>query len=132
MVYLYWLGIESVSLFVTKEVVRMGDVLMADIDITTLIAASSVLVVLSIQLLLCFKTKRLLLRLLPLFVLTASTVFLFIMMRITTDWGAIGYAILFVFSGVLLAFSGMAWGIWAIIKLIKGNTRHSSNSNLSS
>ena len=94
-----------------------------------LIAVSSILLVLAIQLLLCFKVKNLFFRLLPSFVLTASTIFLFIMMRITTDWGAIGYAILFVFSGVLLVFSGIAWGIWAIIKLIK---KRKCNSNLSS
>ena len=41
------------------------------------------------------------------------------MIRVTTDWDAFGYAILFVFSVVLLIFSGIAWGVWAIIKLIK-------------
>ena len=97
----------------------MGDVWIRDIEITTLIAVSSILMVLPIQLLLCFKVKKLFFRLLPSFVLTATTIFLFILMRITTDWDAIGYAILFVFSGVLLMFSGIAWGVWAIVKLIK-------------
>ena len=97
----------------------MGDVWIRDIEITTLIAVSSILMVLPIQLLLCFKAKKLFFRLLPSFVLTATTIFLFILMRITTDWDAIGYAILFVFSGVLLMFSGIAWGVWAIVKLIK-------------
>ena len=97
----------------------MGDIWIRDIEITTLIAVSSVLIVLPVQLLLCFKVKKLFLRLLPSFVLTATTIFLFIMMRITTDWDAIGYAILFVFSGVLLIFCGIAWGVWAIVKFIK-------------
>lgn len=97
----------------------MGDVWIRDIEITTLIAISSVLIVLPIQLLLCFKVKKLVLRLLPSLVLTATTVFLFIRMRMATDWDAIGYAILGVFSGVLLVFSGIAWGVWAIIKLVK-------------
>ena len=97
----------------------MGDIWIRDIEITTLIAVSSILIVLPIQLLLCFKVKKLLLRLLPSLVLTATTVFLFIMMRTATDWNAIGYAILGVFSGVLLIFSGLAWGIWAIVIAIK-------------
>lgn len=97
----------------------MGDIWIRDIEITTLITVSSILIVLPIQLLLCFKVKKLLLRLLPSLVLTATTVFLFIMMRTATDWNAIGYAILGVFSGVLLIFSGLAWGIWAIVIAIK-------------
>lgn len=102
----------------------MGDIWIRDLDFTTLIAVFSVLIVLPIQLLLCFKAKKLFLKLLPLFILTATTVFFFIMMKITTDWDAIGYAILFIFSGVLLIFSGIAWGVWAIIKLIKKKKRN--------
>ena len=97
----------------------MSDISIRDIAITTLIAVSSILIVFPLQLLLCFKTKKLLLRLLPSLLLTVTTVFLFIMIRVTTDWDAFGYAILFVFSVVFLIFSGIAWGVWAIIKLIK-------------
>lgn len=97
----------------------MLDASIRDIDITTLIAVSSILIVFPVQLLLCFKAKKLLLRLLPSLLLTITTVFLFIMMRTTTDWDAVGYAILFIFSAVLLIFSGIAWSVWAIIKLIK-------------
>ena len=103
----------------TKEVIRMGDVWIGDTEIITLIAISSILMLFPIQLLLCFKVKKLFLKLLPSFVFAISTIFLFIMMRTTTDWDAIGYAILFVFSGVLLIFSGIAWGIWSIVKIIK-------------
>lgn len=88
------------------------------------------LTVLAIQLLLCFKVKILFFRLLPSFVLTASTIIFFTMMRLATDWDAIGYAILFVFSGVLLIFSGIAWVIWAIVKLIKKRKGNQANSNL--
>ena len=93
----------------------MGDVWIRDIEITTLIVISSVLIVLPIQLLLCFKVKRLLIRLLPTMLFTATTIFLFSMMYTAQDWDAIGYAILGVFSGVLLIFSRLAWGIWAIV-----------------
>ena len=90
-----------------------------DIEVTTLIAITSVLVVLPIQLLLCFKVKPVFLRLLPTILLTATTVFLFAMMTTSRDWDAIGYAVLGVFSGVLLIFSGIGWGIWAIVRCIK-------------
>ena len=97
----------------------MGDMWIRDIEVTTLIAITSVLVVLPIQLLLCFKVKPVFLRLLPTILLTATTVFLFAMMTTSRDWDAIGYAVLGVFSGVLLIFSGIGWGIWAIVRCIK-------------
>lgn len=90
-----------------------------DIEVTTLIAITSVLVVLPIQLLLCFKVKSVFLRLLPSLLLTATTILFFTMMATSRDWDAIGYAVLGVFSGVLLIFSGVGWGIWAIVRCIK-------------
>lgn len=97
----------------------MGDMWIRDIEITSLIAISSVLVVLPIQLLLCFKVKSVFLRLLPSILLTATTILLFTMMTTSRDWDAIGYAVLGVFSGVLLIFSGIGWGIWAIVRCIR-------------
>lgn len=97
----------------------MGDMWIRDIEITTLIAITSVLVVLPIQLLLCFKVKPVFLRLLPSILLTATTILLFTMMATSRDWDAIGYAVLGVFSGVLLIFSGIGWGIWAIVRCIR-------------
>ena len=97
----------------------MGDIWIRDTEITTLIVLCSVLIVLPIQLLLCFKVKKLFLRLLPSLIFAATTVFLFTMMRLATDWDALGYAIVGIFSGALLIFSGIAWGIWAIAKCMK-------------
>jgi len=97
----------------------MGDMWIRDIEVTTLIAITSVLVVLPIQLLLCFKVKPVFLRLLPSILLTGTTILLFAMMAASRDWDAIGYAVLGVLSGVLLIFSGIGWGIWAIVRCIK-------------
>ena len=96
----------------------MGDMWIRDIEVTTLIAITSVLVVLPIQLLLCFKVKPIFLRLLPSILLTGTTILLFAMMAASRDWDAIGYAVLGVFSGVLLIFSGIGWGIWGLVALI--------------
>ena len=97
----------------------MGDMWIRDIEVTTLIAITSVLVVLPIQLLLCFKVKPVFLRLLPSILLTGTTILLFAMMATSRDWDAIGYAVLGVFSGVLLIFSGIGWGIWGLVALIR-------------
>ena len=77
----------------------MGDMWIRDVEITSLIAISSVFVVLPIQLLLCFKVKPIFLRLLPSILLTGTTILLFAMMAASRDWDAIGYAVLGVFSG---------------------------------
>lgn len=90
-----------------------------DIDIATVMIAVSVLIAFPIQLLLCFKVKNLFLRLLPSLVLVTAAASFFILMRAATDWSAIGYAVLFVLSGVLLASCGLAWGTWAVVSLIK-------------
>ena len=90
-----------------------------DIDITTVIIVASVLIAFPIQLLLCFKVKTLFLRLTPSLVLVTASASFFILMKVATDWSAIGYAVLFVLSGVLLASCGLAWGIWAVVSLIK-------------
>ena len=97
----------------------MGDMWIRDVEVTTLIAITSVLVVLPIQLLLCFKVKPIFLRLLPSILLTGTTILLFAMMAASRDWDAIGYAVLGVFSGVLLIFSGIGWGIWGLVALIR-------------
>ena len=87
--------------------------------ITTIVVICSILFALTIQLLLCLKVKNILIRLLPSLLFTASTIYLFIMMKVTTDWGAIGYALLFLFSVVLLASVVVGWGVWGIIRLIR-------------
>ena len=99
----------------------MGDAWVRDIGIILLMVTVSLLIVLPLQLLLCFKGTRRFLRMLPSIVLAAGTLILFIMMRVAKDWNAVGYAILSVFFGVLLLASGIAWGVWAIIKLIRKN-----------
>ena len=79
----------------------------------------SVLIVLPIQLWLCFKVKRPGFRVLPAILLALCTLFLFVMSTLTKDWDSVGYILLSVYSGALLAFDGVAWGVYAIIRLVK-------------
>lgn len=96
----------------------MGDVWIGNIEFTTFIAICSVLIILPMQLLLCIKIKNIFIRLLPSILLAVTTIFLFCMMYSAKDWDAIGYAILGVFSGVLLIVSGISWCIWAVVRAI--------------
>ena len=97
----------------------MFDLLARDTWIVLLIAAAAVLIVLPLQLALCFKARRRLFRLLPTVLLALLSLVFYSMKYVVKDWSALVYAILAVFSGVMFVFSGLAWGIWAISKRIR-------------
>ncbi len=73
---------------------------------------------LPIQLLLCFKARRLIVRLLPVLLLLLATVILAVMLFTADGWDAFGYLILIYISGGMLAVCGLGWGIWGLSKLI--------------
>ena len=83
----------------------------------------SAVVLLPFQLFLCFKVKKLILRLLPvtaLFVLASA----FIISSFTASgWDAIGYILLALFTGFMIIACGIGWGIWAIYRVIKKSSR---------
>ena len=104
----------------------MFDLWARDTEITALIAIFAVLIILPIQLFLCFRAKKLLVKLLPAILLVVAVIAFYTLIFVIKDRSAIGYGILAIVSEVLLFFSGIAWGIWAIAKLIqkKSKRRH--------
>lgn len=97
----------------------MVDLWARDTVIMLLITLPAVLIVLPVQLLLCFKAKRRWVKLLPTILFAVLTPALYAVALMVHDWSAFVYLILAVFSGVLLLFSGLAWGIWGIVKLVR-------------
>ena len=95
----------------------MTDLWLRDTWIIAATTAAAILVVLPVQLLLCFKAKKLLVQLLAAILLAASVVIFCAMMVLARDWSALIYVILAFFSGALLLFDGIGWGIWAIARL---------------
>ena len=93
----------------------MFDTWIGEVDSTTLFVTAAVLVVFPVQLLLCFKSKKLRVKLLPSIFLIVAVIFFFAMMFVAQDWDAVGYAILGALSGALLVISGIAWAVWAIV-----------------
>lgn len=85
-------------------------------DTPTLVVILSVIGVLVIQLLLCTRVKRTLVRLIPVILLTLSTAVLFICSITVGGWDAFGFLFFALFSFVLLAVCGIVWGIWAIVR----------------
>ena len=97
----------------------MFDIWIGDIELTTAVLIFSVILLLPAQLLLCFKVKSKLLRLLPVIMLFISMLF-FIAMAITaTGWDNLVYIFLAIFTGCMLFMCSVSWGIWAITKFIK-------------
>ena len=97
----------------------MVDLWARDTGIMLIITLPAVLVVLPMQLLLCFKARRRWVKRLPAILFAALTPALYAVALMVHDWSAFVYLILAVFSGVVLLFCGLAWGIYAIVTLVK-------------
>lgn len=97
----------------------MFDVWMGDIELTTAVLIFSVVVLLPVQLLLCFKIKSRIIRLLPVILLSIPTICFAVMSVATMGWDGLGYIFLAAFTGFMLLMCGVGWGIWKICKLIK-------------
>ena len=97
----------------------MFDVWLGEIELTEVIVYLSVLAMIPLQLFLCFKVKNKVLRLLPAGILTLLILIFICMIQVADGWDGIGFAILAMFSGILLLACVFAWGIWFISKIIK-------------
>lgn len=85
----------------------------------TLVIIIAVLVVFSLQLLLCLKVRNFLLKLLPAIITTIVSTYFFIMLKSTTSWDALGYAFLWILSLIIGASIIVSWIIWILVKIIK-------------
>ena len=97
----------------------MFDLWVRDTEITVLIAASAILIVFPLQLVLCFRAKKLLFKLLPTVLLAVAALAFWVLMLTARDWSALIYLIFTVFSVALLIFSGIGWSIWGISRFVK-------------
>ncbi len=76
----------------------------------------TILLVLAGQAVLCFKVRRLWVRLIPTVLCFCGAGILFCLARAMTDWSAIGYLLLSAFAGALFCACLMGWAIWGIVK----------------
>ena len=105
----------------------MADLFARDTWLVLSIISCAVLIVLPIQLVLCFRAKKLFIKRLPTAVLTVVAIAFYVLAITAKTWIAFIYLIIAVFSGVSLIFCGIAWGIWSILKLINTEIRDSSS-----
>ena len=97
----------------------MFDVWIGDINIAPFLWIFTLLVVLPIQLALCFKVKSKIVRLMPVIILSVLTVIAAIASATRVDWSALFYLIFAVYLGIMLFVCGIGWGIWAIVMHIR-------------
>ena len=72
-----------------------------------------------LQLFLCLRTRRVYLRILPVLLCIATVIVFYVLARNSTSWDAIGYVLLFVLSLLPLGGCLLAFGVWAIILLLR-------------
>ena len=76
-------------------------------------------VILLIQLLLCFKVKRVALRLIPTILLPLISVAFLVMTLTTSGWDFLGYLFFMLYTAFAWVIDGVAWGIWAMVRHIR-------------
>lgn len=69
----------------------------------------------AIQLLLCFKVKNKLIRLIPVILFSFLTAIFFVLIFVFEGWDSLGFLVLAICSAVILAACGIAWGIWWVV-----------------
>lgn len=89
------------------------------IDASNFIAILIGIAVFVLQLILLFKVKSLLIKLLPDILMMVFGLVCFICMNVIQGWDAIGWFLLMVFAIIYLGVSAFAWLIYGIVKLIK-------------
>ena len=94
----------------------MFDVWLGEMELTTLTLLLSVFILLPLQLLLCFRVRSRILRLLPVILCSLLVGTFLLLAHCNPGWDSLGYLFLALFAGFLLAACGVGWGIWAITR----------------
>ena len=87
-----------------------------ELDYTTVVVLISVIVTLFLQILLCFKSKRIWVKGLPAMLLVVSTIVFSVCSARIGGWDAFGYLFFAFLSFGLIIVCGIGWVIWAIVR----------------
>ncbi len=87
-----------------------------EIDYSTIVIFASAVVALVLQLLLCFKAKRTLVRLLPIILLMISTIAFSICSAVINGRDGLDYLFFALLSFGLIFACAVGWGIWAVVR----------------
>lgn len=77
------------------------------------------LLLLATQLLLCFKVKKLVVKLIPAVLLLIALAVFMILLLIASGWDSLGYVVFVILSGIFMIPCAAGWVIWAICYFVK-------------
>jgi len=97
----------------------MLDIWIGDTNIAPYILLFILIIIFPCQLALCFKVRKLGIRLLPAIIIFILTVSSFIAMATSTGWDVLLYLIFSVYLSIALLVCGIAWATWAIVRKIR-------------
>lgn len=86
------------------------------IDITIVFILFALLVVFPIQILLCFKVKKLWLKLIPIIVSVVLTIACVVMHFIATGWDALGWLFFVIYGVSSIIICTLGWLTWFVLK----------------
>ena len=87
-----------------------------DFDPAHIAVILSAIIVFVLQLILCFKSRKILIKLLPVIILSISSIAFIICSIAINGWDGLGYLFFGFLSLGLLIICGICWIIWAISK----------------
>lgn len=90
------------------------DVWWGGINLTILLPVLFAPLLLSLQLLLCFKVNSLFVRLFPVGLFAAAGGWFLVLGTTIPGWDSLGYTILAIAAGFMLFVCGLGWGIWGL------------------
>ena len=89
-----------------------------EIDYSVFVIAITALTLI-LQIILCFKSKKTVIKLIPTVISVITTVAFIVMISLSTGWEVLGYLLLAVFSAFVSAGCILCWIIYGIIKVFK-------------
>ena len=94
----------------------MLDIWYGDIPFANCVIIFSLIVILPIQILICFKAKSIFVRFIPIIVLTAAVLIWIILSLAVAGWEGSLYLFVAIYLLFMIFVCGIGWGVWALIK----------------
>ena len=106
----------------------MFDIWIGDINLAYILMIVSAVLILPVQLLLCFKVKSRIIRFIPVIALLIIAIIAIIRYANAIDWDGLGFVVVVMYEAFMLLMCGIGWGVWGIWVLVnavkkKGNKK---------
>ena len=89
----------------------------------TMIIAIICLILFAVQLLLCFKVKKLALKLIPAVLLLVALALFTVLTMTATGWDSLAYIVFAILSAIFLIPCAAGWVVWAVCYFIQKRKR---------